>query len=265
MQQLFQNIFGREESFAGEPEFREQVKNEFPYFGPAQFFALKNISPTDPSFNEQAAKTALYFNDLFYLNQQLCEPSKLTPKEAPPQPFLRDAFGTTINLSEGMPLAQSLTSNFESTLEASGPNLEPSPRDAHGTTLNFESAPDLSAEPLFSPLHASDYFASQGIKLSEDVPADDKLGRQLKSFTAWLKTMKKVHPENTPVEAAGEIAVQTLAEKSNIEEEVVTEAMAEAYLQQGKQGKAIDIYSKLSLQNPLKSAYFAAKIESLKQ
>lgn len=40
--------------------------------------------------------------------------------------------------------------------------------------------------------------------------------------------------------------------------------MAEAYIQQGKIAKARDIYEKLSLLNPSKNVYFAAKIESLK-
>jgi hypothetical protein len=39
--------------------------------------------------------------------------------------------------------------------------------------------------------------------------------------------------------------------------------MAEVWLKQGNKEKAADVYRKLSLRNPSKSAYFAAKIESL--
>ncbi|MCR6718777.1 MAG: hypothetical protein NVV59_00485 [Chitinophagaceae bacterium] len=46
--------------------------------------------------------------------------------------------------------------------------------------------------------------------------------------------------------------------------EVVTEAMAEVWEKQGNRDKAIHIYKKLSLLDPAKSAYFAAKIEQLK-
>ena len=59
--------------------------------------------------------------------------------------------------------------------------------------------------------------------------------------------------------------IQTLAEKSNTEDEVLTEAMAEVLIQQGKAEKAIDVYKKLSLLSPSKNAYFAAKIDQLKQ
>ena len=119
-------------------------------------------------------------------------------------------------------------------------------------------------EMIFEPLFASDYFASQGIKLSEDVQPGDKLGKQLKSFTEWLKGMKKIH-DTKASEGNEQIdqAVQNLAEKSNQETDILTESMAEAYLQQGKLKKARETLEKLSLLNPAKSAYFAAKIESI--
>ena len=58
--------------------------------------------------------------------------------------------------------------------------------------------------------------------------------------------------------------IQLLAEKSNVENDVVTEAMAEVLARQGLNDKAIVIYQKLSLLDPPKSAYFAAKIDQLK-
>ncbi len=119
---------------------------------------------------------------------------------------------------------------------------------------------------LFEPYHAVDYFAALGIRLNEEAKPVDKLGVQLKSFTEWLKSMKKIHnqPGEAQINDATQQAIQHIAEKSNIQDEVVTEAMAEVYLQQGKAGKAIQVYEKLSLLNPSKSAFFAAKIENLK-
>ncbi len=124
------------------------------------------------------------------------------------------------------------------------------------------TATELSFEPLFM----TDYFASQGIKLSEGMKSDDKLGRQLKSFTDWLKSMKKTHPEATGDRdgAIADVMVQSMAVQSNRQDNVITESMAEVFALQGKRQKAIGIYQKLSLLNPGKSAYFAAKIENLK-
>jgi hypothetical protein len=45
----------------------------------------------------------------------------------------------------------------------------------------------------------------------------------------------------------------------------VTEAMAEVYLKQGLREKAIEVYDKLSLQNPLNSHIFADKISQIKE
>ena len=46
--------------------------------------------------------------------------------------------------------------------------------------------------------------------------------------------------------------------------EVVTETMAEVLVKQGSIENAISLYRKLSLAHPDKSAYFAARIEQLK-
>jgi hypothetical protein len=40
--------------------------------------------------------------------------------------------------------------------------------------------------------------------------------------------------------------------------------MAEVFARQGKMAKASEVYQKLSLLNPAKSTYFAAKLENLK-
>ncbi|MEO6584522.1 MAG: hypothetical protein ABIO05_09370, partial [Ferruginibacter sp.] len=96
------------------------------------------------------------------------------------------------------------------------------------------------------------------------VAPDDKLGKQLKSFTAWLKTMKRVHAPDLPdANIMADTTVQQIAEKSNREEAVLTESMAEVYANQGKYAKARHIYEKLSLLDPSKNAYFAAKIDDL--
>ncbi|HUZ59631.1 MAG TPA: hypothetical protein VMU83_12690 [Hanamia sp.] len=134
----------------------------------------------------------------------------------------------------------------------------------------FESESYVAAnneeEPIsFEPLHTVDYFASQGIKISEEVLENDHLGQQVKSFTAWLKSMKKLHPGQLPEQnEVIEKIIQSSAEVSNQNANVLTEAMAEVLIKQNKKEKAIEMYQKLSLINPSKSAYFAAKIESLK-
>ena len=124
--------------------------------------------------------------------------------------------------------------------------------------------PLATEELLFEPLHTTDYFASQGIKLSQEVQSGDKFGQQLRSFTDWLKSMKKLPQTQVVEQVPIDSQVTIMAEKSNEEGDVLTESMAEVLIEQGKFTRAIEIYRKLSLLNPAKNTYFAGKIDSLK-
>ncbi|HVU96358.1 MAG TPA: hypothetical protein VHE34_14110 [Puia sp.] len=118
---------------------------------------------------------------------------------------------------------------------------------------------------VFEPYHTIDYFASQGIKLTLDENPKDKLGKQLKSFTEWLKGMRRLPQKDREVipDRVAEEAVQNIAAHSIQSKDVVTETMAEVLAMQGMRERARVVYEKLSLLNPGKRAYFAAKIEQL--
>lgn len=142
---------------------------------------------------------------------------------------------------------------------------QPNPFGFTPASKELKISVDLG-EPIFESYHTIDYFASQGIKLmAEDLK--DKMGKQLKSFTDWLRSMKRVsgHIESsTSIDEVTHQSIQRIAEHSVEEKEVVTEAMAEVWAKQGNAKKAIRIYEKLSLLNPGKSTYFATRIEQLK-
>lgn len=127
-----------------------------------------------------------------------------------------------------------------------------------------KTAVDLG-EPIFESYHTIDYFASQGIKLQQE-DFKDRLGKQLKSFTDWLRSMKRIGPieSSTSLDEITNQSIQRIAEHSVEEKEVLTEAMAEVWIKQGHLDKAIRVYEKLSLLNPSKSPYFAGRIEQLK-
>jgi len=118
---------------------------------------------------------------------------------------------------------------------------------------------------IFEPYHTIDYFASQGIKLTLEENPKDKLGKQLKSFTEWLKGMRRLPQKDKEVipDRVAEEAVQNIAAHSIESKDVVTETMAEVLAMQGMRERARVVYEKLSLLNPGKRAYFAAKIEQL--
>ena len=133
-----------------------------------------------------------------------------------------------------------------------------------------DQSPETSPaqEPLaFEPFHTVDYFASQGIRIKADELPKDKLSKQLRSFTEWLRIMKRLPAAEVAQspETVAEKSVESLASHSVEGTDVVTEAMAEVWARQGNRQKAIETYNKLSLLNPSKKAYFADKIQNLKR
>jgi hypothetical protein len=134
--------------------------------------------------------------------------------------------------------------------------------------MNAQKPEPVEEKPVFTfePFHTVDYFASQGIKLREEKLENDQLGKQVKSFTQWLRSMKKIYvEEKKELGLTEEKEVVSIATESNQQTEVVTETMAEVLAKQGKKAQAIDLYRKLSLLHPEKSVYFASRIDELKQ
>ena len=296
----FEHIFKQSFEDDSTESLLDSITRQYPYFGPAHFFLLAKTDQNIHHYQQQAAKTALYFNNTYWLDYQLNKYRVDHPKYANTKvvPLLPDEDQVhVVEMTESI-VNQSIDSENKSQVnEDIQPDtiLEPSNQPEEMVSpeldetaveqqndpevppiqLNFDKSVIETTEDSFQfqPLHTSDYFASQGIRLSEQVAGTDKFGKQLKSFTEWLKTMKKIHSTADFIQATGatpgiekaETAVNELAEKSNTEAEILTEAMAEVLLQQGKSKKAQEVYEKLSLQNPAKNTYFAAKIEQLKE
>jgi hypothetical protein len=262
----------------------EEVTAIHPYFSVAQFHLLKQGDPLSASYDKMAARTAIHFNNPYWLNFQLQdhkheaqanEETVIIPEHQITSTEITDNNAAEVIAVTEEPMAPVITAQEENTDnddDATGED-EIVEKEIEPMKLQF-NMPQEQFKPdelLFEPMHMVDYFASQGIKLKEEVQPSDKLGKQLKSFTEWLKTMKKITAASgeTALQAEkaadpAESSIQTLAEKSNTEQEVLTESMAEVFAKQGKIDKAAELYQKLSLLNPSKSAYFAAKLENLK-
>jgi hypothetical protein len=230
-----------------ETEWRAREHQE----GPSGFESINHHPISEPTIEETQLEEV--------------SPSEITPSQ--------EDESSSIQNNEGL-------QEFESTLparqdetafESSEPNFKPQTSafgEPKADKSNLNLTPSASTDSLaFEPFHTVDYFASQGIKLSQEELPKDKFGKQLKSFTEWLKTMKRLPATQVAasVDAQIEQKVEHMAEDSIHDPHVVTEAMAEVWIKQGNLGKALEVYQKLSLTNPSKTAYFAAKIEHLKR
>ncbi len=247
---LFETIFKRDPRQPGTIEFLKQLTQEHPYFHAAHLFLLSQYEEGSEEYKKAAIKASTVFNNPLWLNYKLND-------------IKDDLRGQNSAHNASPQQAENLQQKTEEPADKIEENR------VKEAIAKMESG-DRNAEMVIpiEPLYTTDYFASQGIKISEEeVKPGDKLANQLKSFTEWLRSMKKIHIEKIQQEEQDETdtSIQKLAERSNLDEDVVTEAMAEVLVQQRKQDKAIELYEKLSLLNPAKSAYFAAKIKNIKE
>jgi len=284
----------------------QRLIDEYPYFGPGQLLLAKKLSEQQADnsslYKEQVQKTSLYFQNRVWLDHLLSDSTtvgnasneKLATTEESISTDNYPAEETAVNqpmehiVSSDLPETQA--SNQPEQIEETVPpfptqetdisihdNVEPSPVEitvAQEPLIN-ETESQVSATELetndadlsFQPYHTVDYFASQGIKFREEEKPKDRFSAQLKSFTEWLKTLKRVSATEIALSSdpSTEKKVEQMAEYSIAERYVNTEAMAEVWKKQGNKEKAEEIYRKLSLLDPSKSSYFAAKIEDLKK
>ncbi len=254
-------------------EFRKTA-DQYPYSSIVQFLyscKLKSVYHLD--FPEQVTHTALFFSSPQWLHYQLSDESEKGN-------FRLNQYDRNYNnISEDIPvdLPEIVESNEdeENNWDNAFPENDelpvlikdpvfPNNEEIEPIVAPSVSLPDLTNIPI-EPYHTVDYFASQGIKTNLNDPQDE-LGIKVRTFTAWLKTMKRLQPaeEISEIEDNDE-EIDSGLNQPITTEIIATEAMAEVYLKQGLTQKAIEVYAKLSLQNPSNSHIFAAKIIQIKE
>jgi len=284
---LIQTLFEREGIEEMTLDELRAYSEQYPFSSIIQFLytcKLKALYHLD--FPETVSRTALFFKDPFWLDYQLNDEQDLG----------KFRFGLYENRNENLEEFNSSLGqneyedeNLEELNSSLGQNeYEDENLEELNSSLGLDddrieedeivqeeilakNNPSVTEEneieiniPI-EPYHTVDYFASQGIKLSHEEEKDE-LGKKVKSFTAWLKTMKRLQPEPENV-SIKDPAVLTNSPITSIDsaEPILTESMAEVYLKQGLVEKAIEIYQKLSLQNPANSHIFASRISSIKE
>jgi len=253
-------------------EFRK-IADQYPYSSIVQFLyscKLKSVYHLD--FPEQVTHTALFFSSPQWLHYQLSDESEKGN-------FRLTQYDRHFNnISEDVPVELPETQDVDEEEDNMWDNSLPENREEQTTTeepiLSIDKESEIEADPVslttsssipIEPYHTVDYFASQGIRTNLNDPQDE-LGKKVKTFTAWLKTMKRLQPaeEISEIEDNDEEIDSGFDQPANTEI-IATEAMAEVYLKQGLTQKAIEVYAKLSLQNPANSHIFAAKIIQIKE
>lgn len=304
LQNILQHLFQKSSLEEVPLSALQELVNQYPYFAAAQFLlAKKTEQESNERFLRQVQKANLYFHDPLWLhfilrNKQTKKDMSSPPVEeaivvtgADPRPEEAGqnqpwpAKEVIEHQDAGQPAEEITDELIESKQEEVADEADDLQSEGKTTSSAEDTslpAPEKNREELlkitgtdaelsFDPYHTIDYFASLGIKLSPEIKPDDKLGRQLKSFTEWLKSMRRLPEavietgaeESQDMRDARNQHIEKIAAHSLVEKEIVTEAMADVLVKQGKKEKAAGLYRKLSLLNPDKSAYFAAKIDDL--
>ena len=238
----------------------DELTQTYPWFGTAYFLsAVKKQKEQDSTAEAQIQKAFLYFSDPLWMNFQMKRFENIVENSEPTIKVAETNSTIEIDETDAVIDAEISITAADAVEEANEISI-PLP-----TLLKNIEFKQSDTEFSFEPFHTVDYFASQGIKLKEEKAANDKLGQQVKTFTQWLKSMKKINLEDQPqITAIDEKAIEKIASESNTDAEIFTEAMASVLIQQGKKTKAVELYQKLSLLHPQKSVYFATLIDELK-
>lgn len=224
---------------------------QYPYFvHPHWLWAIKKWS-RDRDQNDLKEAGVYTFNP-FRLKQYLPEIC-LTPEEKDPE--IHDS-------PKGIPAIIDKSTEREVEIQEK-PDEVPDTGKNEGEREQRQE--EVLPEQVIQPLFTQDYFAYTGAKLPQELENDKKpTMEQLRSFTGWLRTMKRTASYSIePDQDKGKVTPES-GDDRHEEQEVLTETMAELRVSKGQYDKAIAIYEKLSLSNPEKSVYFAPKIEALK-
>jgi hypothetical protein len=186
---------------------------------------------------------------------------KLTP--------VRQAIGNREEVLELKPIE-----TVQRELEALSPVEKPAlPRQEMATTLPGASTAEHTPPPaLVDPVSEPHEMEAPS---TPDIPASPQ------PFSSWMQQFQPpvightvpARPPAAPAEIPAEKpadkpapgVAQSLAEKSVSEnQDLISETLAKLLARQGYKDKAINMYERLSLAFPEKSAYFAAEIDKLK-
>lgn len=262
------------------PEAIQHLANEYPFFAPSHYFLLINgcVEAEKMPVLQQANPVNLV------LLSHLIRAASVVPE---------------------MGIVEIVDIQVDVFVAAATPHEQEEIIPLESVSKEPENEPEIAEEafPIIQPVSSEDYFFQQGIKISNDIPDFTEIAESeeeseeekekalmvVMSFAEWLKYIssnsKKEKEEEADKKALKtmwqqqklaaaieeeseeipeqvfEMAVNSIARK----EELLSESLANVYAKQGKISKAIEMYQKLSLQNPEKNAYFATKIQNLQK
>ncbi|MBC8153259.1 MAG: hypothetical protein H7Z72_10140 [Bacteroidetes bacterium] len=136
------------------------------------------------------------------------------------------------------------------------------PDDTTLTETTLQNELEQQATP--TPGDPGSESPADGLASVAELPKPDpERVRQLEIIEMFIRNQPRISPGRTRLTDVPEQEDLTERNKATIDG-LTTESLALIMVRQGKVAKAIEIYEKLILKNPAKSAYFADKINELR-
>jgi hypothetical protein len=234
----------------------QEVIREFPYFSAAHLLLAKKLKEEDSlSYEKQLNLTAAYVPSRKVLYNLIHNDERKW--EATFEQHADDAAEFIVP-----------TPAIEATL------LETVEEDELDKLIRSQAAQNYVFDP-----EPEEKKPEQKSRLIPELPENQKL-----EFSGWLEYFEghRIDPLDIQhkiidefIQREPEIAIKVPADapvhnlardsSRDMNDEMVTETLAKIHLDQGNRTKAIEIYERLKLKYPEKSAYFAAQIEFIKQ
>lgn len=265
-----------------------ELKQTYPYFTIAQYLDALVQQKQEPFSNSMLNDLQLYRGNWLLLHEFL---------NGPTVPAVHPVIETVVEPAvphQAPPPAQAeIKAEVEAAMAVANTEEE---------TPGMAIPHTHKEEPLIQPVYTEDYFLHQGLDVSAELPEtkdiptaktqeeeedEDKSLMVVMSFSEWLayfktKSLKEKEEEQdqralktmwqkeklaAALEEENDIIPEDVFEMAvnsiTSEDGLASESLAEIHVKQGKYDTAIDMYRKLSLRNPQKSAYFARKIETI--
>lgn len=227
-------------------ELRNQVAR-YPYFQTLRLLLLKNLYLLhDPSFHEELRKSALLVADrrvFFYLIEG--DKYRLHPQRS----RASSAAAATIEAGEEDDRTLALINAFLATV----------PDEEQPTSIGLDYAMDYTSFLLTRPDAGDEAVSAEDEEVKPEIESVEQ--HLIDHFLTTYGTA-----ESAPSVEISEIEVQGPPKISDEGENgCFTETLAKIYVKQHRYEKALEIFKRISLNNPKKSAYFADQIRFLEK
>jgi tetratricopeptide (TPR) repeat protein len=290
---IIQHIFREQDLSQVEEAALERLVADYPYFTAARLLLAQKHYSRDHNLADPVIKRAqLYSNNHYYFYQQITGGSAIPPAATeeedsapaalPQQEMMIPEMVETEEEETEAGIQQQPNVLLVAQLDEAAPE-EQTASDTADDGLPIKifplEMPDEETTLIFQPLYTEDYFAYKKIKEPGQAEELNEQGMaDMKSFTDWLRDMKRSFTQKTNKDwyhqqlhriyededpEVSEAVEKMAMESITLNDDIVSETLAEIWAKQHQYQTAIQIYQKLSLLNPDKSAYFAQKIKEL--